>query len=246
MPTVVCSIVRQNLGSGLVMEDDADWSIYLKDQLEHVAAGSQYISSTPHGVAPSSPYGDDWDLMWLGHCGSTFSEKHRRRYVIENDATVPPPQHRSNNKAPDFAGAGYDNTTRVVYTAGGGLCTQSYALSLRGARKILLHYTTRLNFSPIDLGLHALCHEQISNFKCVAVFPQLWGSHRTAGYTSRDSDISKQNAGKGSFRDQAMTFNIVHSVRLNSERILVNGTEAVTSQWDDMPRLKEGLRTRFE
>lgn len=211
-----------------------------------MAAGGQYISATQKGSVPTSPYGDDWDLMWLGHCGSTFSEKQRRRYVIENDATVPPPQHRSNNKAPDFASAGYDNTTRVVYTAGGGLCTQSYALSLRGARKILLHYSTRLGFAPIDLGLHQLCAEQILGFKCVAVFPQLWGSHRSAGYTNRDSDINKGGAGKGSFRDKAMTFNIVHSVRLNAERILVNGVEAVTSQWDDMPQLKDGIRTRFD
>lgn len=157
---------------------------------------------------------------------------------------MPPPQHRSNNKAPDFESAGYDNTSRVIYTAGGGLCTQSYALSLRGARKILLHYSTRLGFAPIDLGLHQLCHDRILNFNCLAVFPQLWGSHRVAGNTNKDSDI--QRGGKGSIRDKAMTFNIVHSVRLNAERILVNGTGAVTSQWDDMPTLTEGLRTRLD
>lgn len=80
----------------------------------------------------------------------------------------------------------------------------------------------------------------------MAVFPQLWGSHRSAGYTNRDSDIARGGAGRGGFRDQAMTFNIVHSVRLNAERILVDGVEAVTSQWDDMPEIKEGIRTRFD
>lgn len=213
-----------------------------------MAAGGQYISGTPKGSVPSSPYGDDWDLIWTGHCGSTFSDKQSRRYVIENDPTVPPPHHRTNNKEPDFASAGYDNTTRVVYTAGGGLCTQSYALSLRGARKILSHYTTTLGFAPIDHGLHRLCNEQILDFKCVGVHPQLWSSHRSAGNTNRDSDIQRGagGGGPGGFRDQAMTFNIVHSVRLNAERILVNGVEAVTSQWDDMPELKEGIRTRFD
>jgi hypothetical protein len=240
------SIVSQNLGSGLVIEDDADWSIYLKDQLEHVAVGSQYISSTEDTPVPFSPYGDDWDMLWLGHCGSTFPKERHRRFVVENDPTVPPPQHRSNNNVPDFAAAGYDNTTRVVYVAGGGLCTQSYALSLRGARKILLHYTTRLGFAPIDLGLHRLCNEHILDFKCVAVFPQLWGSHRSAGYTSRDSDINSNGALKGDIREKGMTFNIVHSVRLNAEQIIVNGVKAVTSQWDDVPRLKDPIRTRFD
>jgi GR25 family glycosyltransferase involved in LPS biosynthesis len=239
-------IVSENLGSGLVMEDDADWSVYIKDQLELVAAGSQYISSTPVDSVPASPYGDDWDLLWLGHCGSDFGEPGTRRLVIENDATVPPPQHRVNNNVPDFSAAGYDNTTRVVYRAGGGLCTQAYALSLRGARKVLARFTTILDFQPIDHALHWMCHDRILDFKCVGVFPQLWASHRAAGHYNRDSDIqSLDNRGK-EIREQAMTFNIVHSVRLNAARILVNGTAAVTSQWDDVPVLPGGVRVRYE
>lgn len=246
-------IVSENLGSGLVIEDDADWSVYLKDQLEHVAAGTQYVLgniTTPrHPITPEdtttsdSPYGDDWDMLWLGHCGSTFAED-TRRYIIENDPTVPPPHHRSNNKAPDFIGSGYDNSTRVVYIAGGGLCTQSYALSLQGARKILQHYTTLLDFSPIDISLHALCKNKTLNFNCVAAFPQLWSSHRTAGNTNRDSDIMK--LGKGKVRETATTANIVHAMRLNAENIIMNGLGAVKSQWDDMPVLDGELKVRKE
>lgn len=227
------------------MEDDADWSVYLKDQLEHVAAGAQWISSTPRDSVPASPYGDDWDMLWLGHCGSSFGKTGTPRFVIENDPTVPPPWHRSNNNVPDFAAAGYDNSTRVVYVAGGGLCLQSYALSLRGARKVLAHLTTALNFKPIDHGLHFMCHDGSLDFKCVAVFPQLWGSHRAAGYMSRDSDISSPGA-KGEIRDRGMTFNIVHSVRLNAQQILRNGLTAVTSQWDDIPSITDELRVRYE
>lgn len=230
------------------MEDDADWSIYLKDQLEHVAAGSRYVESGSTTTVPlNSPYGDDWDMLWLGHCGTTFSPTQHRRYVIENDSTVPPPAHRSNNKAPDLSALGYGNSTRVVYEAGGGLCLQAYALSLRGARKILQFYMTRTEFSPIDLDMHRLCKEQILGFRCVGVFPQLWGSHRSAGYTHRDSDIQGSNrVDKGKFRAQAMTFNVVHSVRLNGERIIAHGMGAVTSQWDDMPVLEGEVRTRVE
>ena len=80
----------------------------------------------------------------------------------------------------------------------------------------------------------------------MAVFPQLWGSHRSAGYTNRDSDIQGQGKGRGGFREKGMTFNIVHSVRLNAEQILVNGVEAVTAQWDDMPEIKKGIHTRYD
>lgn len=239
---IVTRIVSENLGSGLVIEDDADWSVYLKDQLEHVAAGSQYVAPG-NTTTPESPYGDGWDMLWLGHCGSTFAPD-TRRYVIENDPTVPPPNHRQVNKAPDFDGFGYDNSTRVIYIAGGGLCTQSYALSLRGAQKILQHYTTTLSFHPIDLSLHNLCKEHILGFNCVAAFPQLWGSHRTVGNTNRDSDIAKM--GKGSIREKATTGNIVHPMRLNAEKIIMHGLGSVESQWDDMPNVEGELRVLME
>lgn len=238
----VTRIVSENLGSGLVIEDDADWSVYLKDQLEHMAEGTRYIfpgNSTDSG----SPYGDDWDMLWVGHCGSSFGTN-PRRYIIENDPTVPPPQHRQVNKAPDFAAEGFDNSTRVIYMAGGGLCTQAYALSLRGARKVLQFYTTTLRFAPIDLSLHQLCNQRPLDFNCAAPFPQLWSSHRTVGYTNRDSDIMR--LGKGKIREKATTGNIVHPMRLNAKNILVHGLEGVESQWDDMPTLTGELRVRKE
>lgn len=246
-------IVSENLGSGLVIEDDADWSVYLKDQLEQMAAGTQYVLgnvSTPGDITnladtptSDSPYGSNWDMLWLGHCGSTFAEN-TRRYVIENDPTVPPPNHIDVNKGPDFAGSGYDNSTRVIYIAGGGLCTQSYALSLRGAQKMLLYHTTNLDFEPIDISLHALCQDKTLDFSCVAPFPPLWSSHRTVGNTNRDSDIMR--LGKGTVRKTATTANIVHAMRLNAENILRNGLGAVQSQWDDMPVLEGELRIRKE
>lgn len=227
------------------MEDDADWSVYLKDQLVHVAAGSRYVSDpSRETTAFQSPYGDDWDMLWLGHCGSEFRDQ-SPHYLIENDPTVPPPNRRTQDHAPDTNSAGYENTTRVVYTAGGGLCTQAYALSLRGAQKVLLHYTSPIRFAPIDLGLHAACHDQILGFKCIGVFPALWGSHRPAGPTNRDSDIQRWDPNaKVDIREKGLTWNIVHSMRLNAENILTHGLDAITTQWP-MPQLTGEIRTRY-
>ncbi|MCJ1266667.1 hypothetical protein MMC22_006552 [Lobaria immixta] len=238
-------IVSENLLSGLVMEDDADWSVYLKDQLVHVAEGSRYISDPSRKTTEfQSPYGDDWDMLWLGHCGSKFRDQ-SPHYLIENDPTVPPPEQRTQDHAPDFDSAGYDNTTRVVYRTGDGLCTQAYALSLRGARKLLLHYTRPIHFAPIDIGLRELCHDQILGFKCIAAFPTLWGSHRPAGPKNRDSDIQRWNPdAKVEMREKGLTWNIVHSMRLNAENILVGGLDAVTTQWP-VPQLTGEILTRY-
>lgn len=235
------------MGSALVMEDDADWSVYLKDQLEHVATGSRYISDpTSKTTDLLSPYGNDWDMLWLGHCGSSFRPDGGPRYVIENDPTVPPPEHRIIDNGPKYAEEGYDNHTRIIYMANGGLCTQAYALSQRGARKVLQWYLNRQDFEPIDLGLHTFCQDQIMGFKCVAAAPALWGSHRAAGPMNKDSDIQRWNPDEPiSVREKGETYNIVHSMRMNGENILVNGLEGVTTQWD-MPQLEGPVRTRYE
>lgn len=228
------------------MEDDVDWSVYLKDQLEQVAAGSRYISDpSSQNKNPLSPYGDDWDMLWIGHCGSSFRDT-GPHYVIENDPTVPPAHHRPQQNTPDFLNSGYDNSTRVVYTAGGGLCTQGYALSLRGAQKLLQHYLTKQGFAPIDLGLHDICKDQNLGFKCLAVFPTILGSHRAMGPTNRDSDIQRWKSDAPiSIREKGETFNVVHSMRMNVENILMGGWEAVMPQWDDIPEPTGPVRIRY-
>lgn len=178
------SIVINSLSSALVLEDDADWDVSIKNQLQAFASGSQFVTAVPKGHKPHSPYGDDWDLLWLGHCASTMMPDDDRRWVIENDATVPDPKHRANfANIPDMAASGYDNSTRVVYRASDGVCLYAYALSFRGARKLLRGQALRKTFTPIDVGIGQLCKEK--GFKCISVFPQLIDSHKAAGRLSR-------------------------------------------------------------
>ncbi|KAL8641458.1 MAG: hypothetical protein Q9226_008633, partial [Calogaya cf. arnoldii] len=85
-------MVRERIQTAIVFEDDADWDVSFKDQLAEFAMGSRYISDTM--TSPRSPYGDDWDLLWLGHCSAQQDAQDGRRLVIENDDTVPPMAHR--------------------------------------------------------------------------------------------------------------------------------------------------------
>jgi hypothetical protein len=136
------SIVNHKLSSALVFEDDADWDVDFRRQLEDYALGSQYILDSIDGPVPHSPYGDDWDLLWLGHCASGVAKDDNRRFVIRNDPTVPPPKYRTNyGNTPDMSS--YENTTRIVFANTGGVCLYAYALSYRGAQKVLsfIHFT---------------------------------------------------------------------------------------------------------
>lgn len=226
-----------------MLEDDADWDVSFKDQLVDFATGSRYISGTK--TKPRSPYGDDWDLLWLGHCSAQQDPKDDRRFVIESDDTVPPMAHRVNfNAVPKLNDLGYGNSTRIVFRANDGVCLYAYALSYRGAQKVLRWQNKVKTFNPIDMGIGYQCRDD-PNFTCIAVFPQLVDSHKSAGRQSRDSDIGSFDPKQ--MRKKGFTHNIVRSTRLNIDNLLHGGSDGkIEDQWDDLPQLSMPRRTRFD
>ena len=134
------AIIDNNLSSALIVEDDADWDVYLKTQLTQFALGSRYILDAPTSSEPLSPYGDTWDMLWLGYCAQNKPEQPSARFIIENDTTVRVPNHRLHMWNPEQTltyDLPHNRSTRVVYRSAGGCCSFSYALSYTGARKYI-------------------------------------------------------------------------------------------------------------
>ena len=268
-------VVNDRLTSALVIEDDADWSLLLKDQLALFAQGAQFILSRnrdpksaplpaatsspplplPQTPAPLSPYGDTWDLLWLGHCGTEITPNDAYRFVVENDMTVPPTSRLINfgPSTPDLKKEGLTPSSRVVFTASSGLCTYAYALSNKGASKVLQYQNSQIDeFHPIDLGLAKMCKEE-DNFHCIGVFPQIIDSHKRKGKSQGDSDIARTSEmEEGEIREKGYTPNVVHSVRCNLDRLvqgekMQQGQEQGWSQYgaDEGPKIEPGgPRTR--
>ncbi|KAL8707505.1 MAG: hypothetical protein Q9220_007495 [cf. Caloplaca sp. 1 TL-2023] len=236
-------VVRERISSALVLEDDSDWDVRFKDQLAEFATGSRYITGTSH--KSRSPYGDDWDLLWLGHCSAQRDPHDQRRFVVQNDDTVPPMNHRINfSTVPDLTQLGYDNSTRIVFRANDGVCLYSYALSYRGAQKVLRWQNNVKKFRPIDIGIGNQCRDDPS-FKCIAVFPQLIDSHKAAGRQSQDSDIATFDPTQ--VREKGYTYNILRSTRLNIDNLMKSGPDkTIEDQWTDLPQTTGPRRTRFD
>jgi hypothetical protein len=77
---------------------------------------------------PSSLYGDDWDLLWIGYCGTwVHPDDNRRFFVIPDDPTVELPEYRRNVDVPNMSH--WDNYTRIVFSSEGAVCTAAYAIS---------------------------------------------------------------------------------------------------------------------
>lgn len=231
---VLQKIVRDRVSTAFIFEDDADWDVALKYQLVQFARGSRYILRHPGDQTPWSPYGDDWDLLWLGHCGTWVHPDDKLRYfVIPEDPTVEPPQHRQNVDMPDMShwesGPNGDNRTRIVFKSEGGVCTAGYAISQRGARKVLYWMSMQPFNSQYDWGLAGLCKNRQYDFNCVGVFPQLVGVSRPTANTSKWSDIGYGDEETRGV-EEANSQHLVYSTRLNMKNLL-DGRTVFGSQY---------------
>lgn len=277
LPRLTClrplRVVEDNLDSALIMEDDMDWDVRLKPQLELAALGARAVVSTlpdalfpngrpssshPSSQPPVSPYGDDWDLLWLGHCGEPFPEDltenqplpdadpgfqaMARKWTILGDATVPALDRVTG--LVDFRL--YPEHSRWVHVTAAPMCTFAYAVSRRGAQKILYDLSVDRLSGPFDNALAGMCRRAVGSWsstltggkgdrgdrgldaKCVSVTPPLFFHHKAKGLVMADSDI--QDGASDELRERGSTENVLWSVRLNLLNMLA-GKREMESQW---------------
>ncbi|KAJ6189226.1 hypothetical protein N7519_004134 [Penicillium mononematosum] len=221
------SVISNDYSTALILEDDADWDVSLKSQLEEFARGLHALKGTNH-VSKEAPYGTDWDLFWIGGCASGPNANETSFYAIPMDPTVPRVHHRATwggptekwkQQYPELA----EDSTRFIYRAEMGCCMFGYAVTTRGARSILSALSIDHLDKPVDDALSELCAGANGRHKieCWAPFPNLIGTYRKAGSASRDSDIENNNA--ADFHEE-QAWNMVYSTRRNIHQ-LVAGEE---------------------
>ncbi len=143
------------------MEDDADWDVSLKSQLHTFAGKTRILGNVALDQRTHSPYGDEWDLLWLGNC-----------------ATPPGPRDSQT-----FSGE--DGQVHFVFRAYGGMaCVYGYAVTQSAAR-MLMGWLFDLDLAP-DMAISKFCEHHV----CITIWPELIGEHKSAGPRFRDSSIS--------------------------------------------------------
>lgn len=261
-------VVRRNLSSALILEDDADWDIRIRDQLYDFAlsthaltqplsgydqsyADQTYLSPTdnapevsefsleslPATVPPkTSPYGDNWDLLWLGHCGMRFPF-HDNKVIPKGrvswyDPTVPQQQYLWTISRPDELREQYLNHTRVVHHEQEAACSLGYAITQKAARQLLYEIGLKEFNAAFDIILRWFCEgrEGRRYHNCLTMQPSLFQHHRPAGSRSAESDIADHGEG---FRETAHTNVLRWSVRMNAEVLMEGGTNFV-DQYPDV------------
>ncbi|KAG5931109.1 hypothetical protein E4U53_001945 [Claviceps sorghi] len=265
-------VVRRNLSSALILEDDVDWDVRIREQLRDFALSSRaliqplrrgqpgrYADPTyphpadgapgeashldfynlPRTVEPAlTPYGDSWDVLWLGHCGMSFPfadnpTMAKARVVRPDDVSVPPKKDLWSLNQPFGLLDEYPAHTRVVHHAQEGVCSLAYAVSRRGARSMLRDLALQPATDAFDILLRFYCEGTHGRAKheCLAVNPTLFSHHRPVGPVGASSDIGAHGDG---YRHRAATDMIRFSTRLNAAVILDGSTDYV-DQFPDPP-----------
>jgi hypothetical protein len=181
------------------------------------------LSSSVSTTKSSSLYGRDWDVLWLGHCSASPPAQHNisapkvlpDRIVLPNDATVlePNPSHK-------ISPAPYPPHTRVYHRTHNTLCTLAYAVTQKGARKILYEHGIRNFDRGYDFALSEWCDGTTKHMGdrplCLTSSPPVFGhfqGHRGGG----KSDIV--DFGSEGVRESVL----VQSVRGSLEELVDSG-----------------------
>lgn len=250
--------MRRNLSSALILEDDVDWDVRIRPQLQRFALSTQaltqplahnpqafadpsYLNPTaapadgipdipldrlPKTIAPSdSPYGDNWDMLWLGHCAMEFPSLDnipKGRVTFKDDDTVAEKRYLWSFSDPYQLKDYYPEHTRVTHHAQGGVCALGYAVSQRGARGLLKEVALKGVGDAYDILMRYYCDglEGRRRYRCLTTQPGLFHHHRPVGSLSAQSDIG--NHGDG-YRDQPMTDAVRWSTRMNADVLLDGG-----------------------
>ncbi|KXJ85394.1 hypothetical protein Micbo1qcDRAFT_154268 [Microdochium bolleyi] len=229
-------VLVRNISSALVLEDIVDWDVRIREQLRDFAQSAQALTGTladrpnlrleeiatiPQNA--SSPYGQDWDVLWLGHCGVRFvslddSVTPKGRVAHYNDETVAEKRFLWGMTQPIDLINDYPQHTRVVHYAREGKCSLAYAVSQRGARELLhMLESERIDLvGGFDQLLRVFCDRNRGRQPhiCLSVSPALFQTHRPVDR----------------FRNQAVTDMVRWSVRLNAEALL-NGASHMDDQY---------------
>ena len=108
-----------------------------------------------------SPYGDHWDLLWLGSCANPPGPSDSQRFDGKEGQVHWVWREKTNGMA----------------------CTFGYAVTFESARELLA--LLQDIDKPYDLALGGICPMR----ECVVMWPELIGTYRAPGPIDKDSDI---------------------------------------------------------
>lgn len=231
-------IIDDRISTALILEDDVEWDVMIRQQLLQFAHGARYIQEVADASSLHSPYGDDWDLLLLGHCAARSRPDTDGRYWVahEDPTVIPSSKYKwvipSQPLFPDTSPLELQGSfTRLVYEPRHTRCAYGYAMSLQGAKRFMYHFSIEPQAKMMDYALSDFCSSSKFGAKCITVFPNLIDQYRPAGPTIKDSD-RRDRGGEVQMREHGTAINIVFPLKAGL-RSYIDSSALYESQWPD-------------
>jgi len=178
--------LASDLETALIIEDDVDWDIHLRNvQVPAAAAAARTL------FQPATTYwGNDsaWDVMYLGHCGDWFGrlqagigEGHQfpenltsRHHVTFTDPTMPANDSLHPMTAKFMTALQRPEHTRALHASAFPLCTFGYAVTKASAKRIVevVAPITRPEHMAFDMMMTTGCNAR--GLKCYTLNPEIF------------------------------------------------------------------------
>lgn len=173
-------LIASNLESALIVGDDVDFDVHLKDQIRLVSDNVRAYTNV--SAIDPTPYGTNWDLLWLGPCGT----------VVEKDTSGPRYIDTTRCKTDLYSGwskhflrDNLEEDHRIVQWAGYmTVCTFGIGVNRNSAQK-LLDVAARGGDETYDVAYSHACAS--GALRCLVVNPQIMNHYeppKDSGYLS--------------------------------------------------------------
>ncbi|KAG6007581.1 hypothetical protein E4U21_005779 [Claviceps maximensis] len=189
-------MIDENIQTAMIVEDDADWDMDIHDIFERF---SRHMKTTKLGKhtrtsyeKKHAPYGLEWDLIYTGSCWDIPRKENPHKHETYADPSAPNSNEMSGAYGQQLQhwGITVNENTRVRALAPSwySVCTIGYAVTLKGARKLLYNVGNGDSLEgPVDLAMiSAIQKGKISALTVVPPFITPWRKG-----TKTDSDITE-------------------------------------------------------
>ncbi|KAK9482271.1 hypothetical protein V1527DRAFT_492891 [Lipomyces starkeyi] len=236
-------VIDNNFETALILEDDIDWDENIHQIFHDLSLQMQnnklrLVNPTDHERA-TAPYGLDWDVLFLGQCLDQAHPDHRDLVQIYDDPNVPSRKDTQKSFLDQMESLGVNGDDvgkkRLLSPAYGPACTMGYAITRKGAQRLLLNLSYLGLRGPVDNDMAWTLQD--GKIRGYTVTPPLFTAWRVGGQKDSDNYTPNPNEAMAENGNRAGLSQNLKS----SARVAMVGQLAMDN-WGDYVR--EGLEAK--
>ncbi|KAK9491656.1 hypothetical protein V1508DRAFT_421210 [Lipomyces doorenjongii] len=219
----------------LVLEDDVDFDANIHDIFELLSTQMQHnrIRTTPptEHEKKIAPYGLDWDVLYVGQCSDRSNEDRLDLVHIYEDPNVPSRHDTFDHFVGQLQSLGIHGRNlgkmRAIAPAWSPVCTMGYAITRKGAERLILDLSYRGITAAIDIDIIRKLQQGI--IRGYSITPPLFSAWRVDG--AKDSDnqgLEKDQSELGAGNRRGYS----HSMKTSARKEMVKILDL--HNWDDI------------